>query len=191
MQIVKWVSISFGIFIVLVGGIFAVLIFLTPSPQPEADQPQTNPDKKNEIKEQVTQLRKGLPAMEVNRIMNKVDSLFTLIYRYEGQHKKNTAKIDSLSRLLEKERQEAAGFTSVIEKLKKQIAEKQSKEENARELAKTFSDMKVKQLAPILNKLDDETILLIYGQMRKTARKDLLLALNEKRAAGIAEKLIN
>lgn len=191
MQIVKWVSISFGIFIVLVGGIFAALIFLTPPPQPEVDRPQTNLDKKNEIKKHVNQLRKGLPVMEVNRIMNEVDSLFTLISRYEDQNKKNTATIDSLNRLLEKERQEAAGFTGEIKKLKKQITEKQSKEDNARELAKTFSEMKTKQLAPILNKLDDETILLIYGQMRKNARKDLLLALNEKRAAGIAEKLIN
>jgi len=46
-------------------------------------------------------------------------------------------------------------------------------------------------MAPILQKLDDDTIILIYQQTGKTARKDILLALSESRAAKIANKLIN
>ncbi len=58
-------------------------------------------------------------------------------------------------------------------------------------VAKTFEKMSVKQIAPILKNLDDNTLLQIYTNTGSRYKKNILLAINEKRAALITKEFIN
>ncbi len=51
--------------------------------------------------------------------------------------------------------------------------------------------MSVKQIAPILRNLDDNTLLQIYTNTGSRYKKNILIAINEKRAALITKEFIN
>lgn len=122
-----------------------------------------------------------------NAKLTKTQKLQIQIEDYKQRLTQQKAIIDSLEEI-------AAAKTKLeqeIERLNVLLKGKTDKEARAKEIAKTLSSMKAKTMAPILQKLDDETIILIYQQTGKTARKDILLALSETRAAKITNKLIN
>jgi len=65
----------------------------------------------------------------------------------------------------------------------------EQKEENLKSLAKTYEAMKLKDMASILKNVDDNTVMRIYFEMKPKKRQNLLLALDNKRAANITRKL--
>ena len=65
----------------------------------------------------------------------------------------------------------------------------EEKEENLKSLAKTYEAMKLKDMASILKNVDDNTVIRIYFEMKPKKRQNLLLALDNKRAANITRKL--
>ncbi len=74
--------------------------------------------------------------------------------------------------------------------------EVQEKSDNANKekiisMAKTFEKMSIKQISPILRNLDDKTVLMIYTNTGNRFKKNILLAVNEKRAALITKEFIN
>lgn len=99
--------------------------------------------------------------------------------------------IDSLTKILSQKEVDFKNNELQIEKLTEQIKEKKNLEKNASELAKTFASMKSEQMSPILQKLDDETVALIYKNMSSRVRKNYLLALSSQRAAALTKKMAN
>ena len=65
----------------------------------------------------------------------------------------------------------------------------EEKEANLKSLAKTYEAMKLKDMASILKNVDDNTVMRIYFEMKPKKRQNLLLALDDKRAANITRKL--
>ncbi len=65
----------------------------------------------------------------------------------------------------------------------------EEKEANLKSLAKTYEAMKLKDMASILKNVDDNTVMRIYFEMKPKKRQNLLLALDNKRAANITRKL--
>ena len=65
----------------------------------------------------------------------------------------------------------------------------EEKQENLKSLAKTYEAMKLKDMASILKNVDDNTVMRIYFEMKPKKRQNLLLALDQKRAANITRKL--
>ena len=110
---------------------------------------------------------------------------------YEQELKAQKHQLDSLTALVQTLRQDTQAKSAEIEKLNIALQGKTERNKKAKEMAKTFASMKVKQISPILNKLDDETIISIYLQTSKPARKNIIAALTDDRAARITKKLIN
>ena len=65
----------------------------------------------------------------------------------------------------------------------------QAKEENLKSLAKTYESLKIKDMSAILKNVDDDTVIRLYFQMKAKKRQNLILALDQKRAANITRKL--
>lgn len=65
----------------------------------------------------------------------------------------------------------------------------EEKEANLKSLAKTYEAMKLKDMASILKNVDDNTVMRIYFEMKPKKRQNILLALDNKRAANITRKL--
>ncbi len=65
----------------------------------------------------------------------------------------------------------------------------QAKEQNLKSLAKTYESLKIKDMSAILKNVDDDTVIRLYFQMKAKKRQNLLLALDQKRAANITRKL--
>jgi flagellar motility protein MotE (MotC chaperone) len=132
------------------------------------------------------------------------DSTFTI--------EKPLSEADSLRKLIEKKEQEIVKKETIVDSIKNdaktkievakieaietatKIAEEneaKAKKEKALSMAKTFEKMSIKQIAPILNNLDDETVMMIYTNTGNRFKKNILLAVNEKRAAQITKEFIN
>ncbi len=132
------------------------------------------------------------------------DSTFTL--------EKPLSEADSLRKLIEKKEQEIVKKETIVDSIKNdaktkievakieaikeatKIAEEneaKAKKKKALSMAKTFEKMSIKQIAPILNNLDDETVMMIYTNTGNRFKKNILLAVNEKRAAQITKEFIN
>jgi hypothetical protein len=132
------------------------------------------------------------------------DSTFTL--------EKPLSEADGLRKLIEKKEQEIVKKETIVDSIKNdaktkievakieaikeatKIAEEneaKAKKKKALSMAKTFEKMSIKQIAPILNNLDDETVMMIYTNTGNRFKKNILLAVNEKRAAQITKEFIN
>lgn len=177
MGVVKWVVFSLGIFLFSIAVVFSVMLMLQ-DPKP--------PEKEIKKKPVVTKA-------EIQKVKNKKGGL--------SKEEKMVLKIADLQAALEEKSKLVDSLTiaaSKTEKLEKELQKitqaktsTKSRESRAKEMAKTLSSMKTKAMGPILNKLDDDTVVLIYKQTGKTARKNILLALSEARAAKITKKIIN
>ncbi len=166
MAALKWVIFILGGLAFMITAVFSVMLILQPPKKPVPK------DKNKKI---------------AGKKLTEKDKLTVQIEKYKKILLQKDAKIDSLQTIaLAKEKLEQE-----VEKLNLLLKGKTDKEARAKEIAKTLSSMKVKSMAPILKKLDDDTIILIYKQTGKTARKGILLALSEDRAARIAKKMIN
>jgi len=119
--------------------------------------------------------------------LSETDSLKKVVEMKEQELTKKETKFDSLKNESKKQVQIAKKET------KKEIAgdNDNSKTEKARSMAKTFEKMSIKQIAPILNNLDDKTVMMIYVNTGNRFKKNILLAVNEKRAALITKQFIN
>ncbi len=176
----KWIGFSISSFVFITALVLGVMLYLNPP------QKQKKPDAAKKRTHQVRKLKK-IPAGS----LSEKDSLRLVIEDFQEQLKASKQALDSLNALVATLREKTKEKEREIEKLTASLQGKADKDQKAKEMAKTLSSMKIKQIAPILNKLDDATIISIYMQTSKPARKNILMALNEERAARITEKLIN
>lgn len=175
MNIIKWIVFSLGGLAFLITVVFSVMLLITP-PTPKSDTDLTDTPK-----ETVDYLKnkKG--------ILSKNEALIVKVAQLEKEVATQNTLIDSLKQIaLEKE-----VLSEALDKLNSASQASSDRSARAKDIAKTLAEMKSKTMGPILNKLDDDTVMLIYTQTSKTARKNILLALSEDRAAKITKKIIN
>ncbi len=177
MGVIKWVVFSLGIFLFSIAAVFSVMLMLQDPPPPKKEIKKKPAVTKAEIKK--VKNKKGMLSKEEKMVLE--------IAELQRALKEKSKLVDSLTIAVSK--------TEMLEKELQKITQEKnsskSKEARVKEMAKTLSSMKTKAMAPILNKLDDDTVVLIYKQTSKTARKDILVALSEARAAKITKKIIN
>ncbi len=123
--------------------------------------------------------------------LDETDSLKHVIMKIQQDVAKRDQKMDSLKTLLATKETLTKKQKMLAEKLKKELNTTVDKSEKAKVMAKTFEKMKIKQIAPILRNLDDETVMLIYKETSNRFKQNILLAINEKRAADITKNFIN
>lgn len=175
MGIIKWVVFSLGGLVFLITVIFSVMLFLNPP----APKEKTGTGSASKATVDYLKNKKGDLA--------KSEVLILKVAKLEKELSLKNNQIDSLKQIAA----EKEVLSQTLNKLSSELQATSDRSARAKDIAKTLSAMKTKSMGPILNKLDDDTVILIYHQTSKTARKDILLALSEDRAARITEKLIN
>lgn len=175
MGIVKWAVFALGGLAFLITVIFTLMLFLNP-PKPKKTEKLATASK-----ETVDYLKSKKGKL------SQVESLTVKVAALEEELSQKNTLIDSLNRIAEEKNK----VTQQLAKVNAQMEAGTNRSDRAKDIAKTLTAMKAKSMSPILNKLDDDTVILIYHQTSKTARKDILLALSEERAARITNKLIN
>lgn len=121
---------------------------------------------------------------------SELDSLKLVLQEYQDALKQKEDKIDSLGTANESKDKIVAEHNKVVDKKQQREAERQRQLEQAKTMAKTFEKMKVGEISPILRNLDDDTVMLIYKETSNRFKKNILLAINEKRAAVITKDFI-
>ena len=162
MGIVKWIVFSLGVLSFAIAAVFSVMLMMQDPIPPKKTVAKKPAVTKAEIKK----------VKSKNGKLSKNEKLILEIAELKSAIEKKDKIIDSLK--------VTASKTETLEKELQKITESKtrskSKASRAKDMAKTLSSMKTKAMAPILNKLDDDTVILIYKQTSKTARKNILLA---------------
>lgn len=179
MSIVKWIVFSLGILSFSIAAILSAMLMLQDPPPQKAASKKAGVTKTDIKKVQNKKKKKGK--------LSKNEQMVLEIAELHSALEKKEQVIDSLQAMASK----AQELQKEVQKLTEAKTRSKSKDSRAKEIAKTLSSMKTKAMAPILNKLDDDTVILIYKQTGKTSRKNILMALSESRAAKITKKIIN
>jgi len=172
-----WIVLGVISFLLLVGVIFTLLIYIDP-----IDEQMTvkAADGDKTLASEIIQQKQK----EIERLSNELDSL-RLAYQ------KALEVRDSVSEQLAFKDGLIAEYRKTAEALNSEISRKERAQSSIKELAKTYESMKVAEMAPILQNLDDKTVLLLYEHINPRNRKNLLMALNASRAALITQKITN
>ena len=174
----KWIALgtsSFIFFIVLVFGIMLAV----------------NPPKKKAPKTKSASIAKVHKKNKKVFYASATDSLRAAVEELQQMADEKQHQVDSLLKVIKAQTVQLAEKDKKLEQLTAALNGKADKDKRAKDMAKTLAAMKLKQMAPILNKLDDATIISIFRQTSKSARTTILAALNDERAARITKKLIN
>lgn len=176
MNILKWVLIGLISFVLAAGGMLGVMIFLKPPPE----------------KDKTTLTEKNTNNKKEGKFKSSEKETFILrLKEYKAKNDRLKIQVDSIKIVNAQQKDELQNKDKELKKLAEQLTGKADKDSRAKDIAKTLSSMKVKKIAPILAKLDDQTVIDIYRQMSSTNRKNILLGLSGERAAKVAKKLIN
>jgi len=116
--------------------------------------------------------------------------LFTVIDFLNDSLKRQQMKMDTLSQKTKEFQARFEKAQEEIQQLQKKLAANKEQQKRIKDLAKTLSGLKGKNLSNIVAKMDDESLIQIYQQMSNTAKKNLLASLPANRAAAIAQKLL-
>jgi len=174
-KIGTWIGISLGTFIVLVVGIFFLLNFLEPM------------DEKTQIDIVASNI-----AISKKMIMQKrseIDSLNIKIEKLNSNLFFSNLTIDSLQNDTQFKNNLIERYKKDIKKLNKNLLLSTKTKVSIQELAKTYDTMKTEEMRPILQKVNDRTVIAIYKNMNSRKRKDILKALSSDRAAAITQRL--
>jgi hypothetical protein len=182
----KLVILSVSVFLVISAIAFGLMIFLD-------DEPPVNEQKKEEPNFLTAKERdKYLVQKEV-----EIDSLQSRLQRAQARYQQQVLISDSLAGIIGLNDKNVQEKNNIIENLEKEIEKQQEQLDNkgdretrAKELAKTFESMKVKEISGIVRNLDNSTLKLIYKFTGNRFRKNILLALPADRAAVLTESII-
>ena len=167
-----------SIFIVLVGVIFFVLSsFNTPEPEPVLEESRYSNTRS------VASL-----LLEVRE--KELDSLKTIMKLRENEVFLRDTKIDSLNEVITGHTRMTTRLEQQITNLTRKLDENQNQEANLKDLAKTFETMKSNEIGPILNRVDDPTVIAIYRNVGSRSKKMIMTALSTERAAEITKQLV-
>ncbi len=163
---------------VLGPAILLIIIFVMIFVEKPKKEPKVDMEKLSEVHKKLFEDQK-----------NTIEQLNIEITDIINQFSQKDVVIDSLTKLLSKKEIDYEINELEVEQLKSQISDKTELENKATELAKIFSRMKSGQMSPILQKLDDKTVTLIYKNMSRHDRKNFVLSLSTQRAASLIQKM--
>ncbi len=173
-KIIFWIFIGFVLFAVLVAVIFGILSYTEQESTPPAvSQPQPR------------QSRSLSPPLE----MTERDSMIQIIQQKDSVMLAQNEKIDSLFLLLQSKTDSIRDYRRSLQQLEQNITSYTAKSENIKNLAKSYEAMRVDEIQPILEKIDNQTIIKIYQQMSSRKQMKILQALSADRAAQITKRL--
>lgn len=174
-KIIIGTSIVIGTFVVLVGIIFIVLTAMEPIDEAAL----------TELAEQSsTETNSSVPFDAAG-----FDSLKSFNRKLMNDLHLTESIIDSLQKQIKFKENLILGYSKTIEKLNDDILSTNNQNIRVKELAKTYESMKTDEMRPILENVDNETVLAIYRNMNSRTRKNILIALPDKRASVITQLL--
>ena len=136
------------------------------------------------------ELQKQMAIADSTLFLNPEDSLKAQLEEYEALLRQKEFVADSLAQLVMQQDKEIKNKSESLVLLQEINSAQSEKIAKAKDMAKTFEKMDIKEISPILRNLDDEVVMLIYEATGNRFKKNILLALNEKRAAALAKQFI-
>lgn len=173
-KILFWMLTGFVLFAVLVIVIFVILSVTEKELAPEA---KVNYDDINSLRNYTNLIRQERDSL--SRIISGRDSLLQA----------RNAVIDSLRNELNQKKQSIDEYESSLETLEARLANNQDQQENIKNIAKSYEDLKVEEIRPILANVDNQTVIKIYQQMSSRKRQKIFQALEPERTAAITKIL--
>ena len=168
------------LFVVLLGLSFVALTLMTPSAEELAELSQP--------RSPVAQLdTTNAPADSM--VITVSDSLQTLVDSLSSEIFFLQLRSDSMSRELDLKAVEVETYASQYDALNDKITELRTYNVSVKDLAKTYETMKIKDIKPIIEKVDDETVIALYKNMGSRTRKNLMQSLSSVRAAQLTKKI--
>lgn len=171
----KWIGIVIGFFVALVGITFAVLSFL----EPEDENVQMAFVLEN----------KSVASQLLNNKQVEIDSLLETVGKLKNELFFSNLSIDSLGEALEFDKKIISIYEDTIGRLNNDLLVRNKGKIRIKELAKTYETMKTEEMRPILENVDDDTVIAIYENMSSRSRKTIMKALSGERAAKITIRL--
>lgn len=187
MKLIKWIGFGLGLFIIFTIIIFVSMMYIVPPLEPIGEA--TLDSVADSLLKANTVQREELEKI-LGTFKNHKDSLENLVLEVNNAAREKEFAIDSLQKALDANYASIKKKEAELEQLANLIKSGQNKSEKAKEIAKTFGSMDTKQIAPILNRLDNETVICIYEQMNSRTKKNILLGLPQERAALITKKML-
>ncbi len=178
-QVLMWSLIMVVLFIVLIGASFFGLSYMTPNPE-EIQQVRIGSENKRQ-----TQIAEA----EAKPKLSKADSLQIVIKDLTSDLFFTRITLDSLNDQIDLKETVIQYQITQLESLTENVRTLQDKNVSIKELAKTYETMKVAEIKPILDNVDDATVMALYKNMGTRTRKNLIKALSGVRAAQITQKL--
>ena len=166
------------LFVVLMGASFLVLTLITPSPE--------------ELQEIVAKAEVvTVPDSSGGAMIQMVagDSLQTVIDSLNSELFFLELRADSLALQVDEKQGEIQILVNQVATMTRQIQEFTDQQASIKDLAKTYETMKVNDIKPILDRVDDDTVIALYTNMGNRTRKNLMQALSSVRAAQITKKI--
>jgi len=175
-KILLWMGIGVGGFIVLIVIIFVILSFL--EPVDENLQAAELPGQNASIPAAVQQVEPS----ELDSLKSEIKDLKSVLFFANLEKDSLIEQIEFRDGLIE-------GYKKTIDRLNKDLLGANKRSVSIKELAKTYETMKPGEMRPILEKVDDETVIAIYKNMSSRSRKSIFQALPGERAAIITKRL--
>jgi len=181
---------SILLFVLLVGLVFGVLTFMEQSDKNDVVQIDNVPTEENNS-------ILGILLADKQTI---IDSLSAIVTMFGDSVTNLTSESDSINILLVEKTTRIFNDSTKIVKLERDIAKIKNDQiesdlataqtnEDVKQLAKTYEQMKVTEMKAIFSKLDDKTIIALYTNMSARKRPAVLKALSTDRAAKITKEL--
>jgi len=174
-KIIIWAGITAGSFIVLVSVFFIVLSLLNPVGE---DIQSTVEERNLSVSTQMNKLK-----------VKEIDSLTVCLEEFSNGLSQIIIVRDSLFEQISLRDSLIVRYENDIKRMNADVAANKGLEVSTKELAKTFETMKTQEMKPILKNVDNEVVVAIYSQMNSRTRKNILMALTDKRAGAITQLL--
>ncbi|MDP8237827.1 MAG: SPOR domain-containing protein [Candidatus Hatepunaea meridiana] len=172
-KIIIWTGSTIGFFIVIIGVMFGIMAYLEPVDEDmQMKVAKRNLSVSNQLIQKKVVIIDSLSS-ENNHLINKLQL--------------NNLVKDSLQIQLEFKDNLISEYNKITEKLNGDLLALNKQKIRIKELAKTYETMKTGEMKPILENVDNETVLAIYNNMNSRTRKNILMALPKKRASAITQ----
>lgn len=174
-KIGTWIGIGLGTFVILVVGIFILLNFLDPMD--------------NDMQIDIAVSNIAISKKMIMQKQSEIDSLNNKIEKLNSDLFFSNLNNDSLREQTKFKNNLIEQYKKNINILNKNLLAATKTKVSIQELAKTYDTMKTEEMRPILEKVNDRTVIAIYKNMNSRKRKDILKALSSERAATITQRL--
>lgn len=174
-KIGTWIGIGLGTFVILVVGIFILLNFLDPMD--------------NDMQIDIAVSNIAISKKMIMQKQSEIDSLNNKIEKLNSDLFFSNLNNDSLREQTKFKNNLIEQYKKNINILNKNLLAATKTKVSIQELAKTYDTMKTEEMRPILEKVNDRTVIAIYKNMNSRKRKDILKALSSERAAAITQRL--